>query len=358
MSNREANIRDRLESSDVTVARSYLEVDFMEWFSDNEIAFGYEAFTIPSVVGPGKDEWDTMVDAIQAIGRGEEEKYGEMVADTRFEDRTAFEVLDMWANIYDKHGLQDEDVSVPVQDSLSRFDKRLILPDFALYFDEGSGTASDEFEWSDWDAIVEVSGLWGVGLPDEATENDWWTWYRVSAVAFKEFVYRLLDLWENVWYAVPNQPQIRGVTDGIPAALRDDDHYVIFDTTQAAPDLSELYVALGLSGEDVSDLNGGLSPPVDLIEYRRPLDEGTIVPVRWSYDDVDIANVDEDENALALDAEWVVFLGELGEVYVSGDSVHVRESQWRYQNMILIREYVMDVMGQLADDGIVVGLSS
>jgi hypothetical protein len=88
----EGEIRDRISNEDVTVAKSYLEVDVMEWFSDNEIPFGYEAFVIPSVVGPSKDTWDSMVDAIHSVGERDEERYSEISEGTPMEDMCAFHV--------------------------------------------------------------------------------------------------------------------------------------------------------------------------------------------------------------------------------------------------------------------------
>lgn len=353
------SVRDRIAQNDVTMARSYLEVDFMEWFSENEIPFGYEAFTIPSVVGPGQDEWSAMVQAIRAVGERDFEGYDRLVNGTRWEDTRPAEVLAMWEDIYDKHRLQEEQVTVEVRRSMSEFDKQLILPDFALYPNFEGTIAPESFDWSSWDYIVEVSGLWGVGLPGEATESDWWDWYRVSAVAFKEFVYRMLGLWDDVVWAVPNQAFVEGVTDGIPQALRNDPHYVIFNTTSAEPDLGRLYDAVGGTGRDVTRMDARLSEPIELVEYRRPLeggDEGDIQPTRWDYDSVVLGNVNRNEKTAIVENGFVVYFGELGEVYVSDDSVHVREAQWRGENMIVLREYALDAVSKLADDGIVVGL--
>lgn len=356
MSGRDRSIRDRIAQNDVTVARSYLEVDFMEWFSENEIPFGYEPFTIPSTVGPSKEQWDRTVDAIKAVGNREFSKYDRLSQGTALEDRRPAEVLAEWEDIYDKHGLQNEQVVVEVRRSLSQYSKRLLLPDFALYFDANTTLAGENFDWSDWDKIVEVSGLWGVGLPGEAGEGDWWNWYRVAAVAYKELAYKLLGLWDDVVWVVPNQPFIEGVSDGIPNALRDDPNYVIFNTTSASPELGGLYTALGLSEKDLTEFESRLSPAIDLINYDRDLDNSTIRAVEWEYDGIDLSVVDEVGDAVIVDEEWIVFHGELGELYISPDSVHVRGVQWENQNMILIREYVMDSISLLNNAGVVTGL--
>lgn len=350
-------VRDRVAQNDVTMMRSYLEVDFANWFSENQIPYGYEAFTIPSVVGPNKDTWDRMVDAIRAIGDGNEDMYNSLTEDTPWSDMSAFEVRTTWGNIYDKHRLGAEDVFVPSQEALANFDKRLIMPDFSLYMDADTKIAGGGFDWSDWDYIVEVSGLWGVGLPGESTEEDWWEWYRVSAVAFKEFVYKLLGIWESVIYAVPNQPFIEGVSSGMPNGLRDDDNYVIFNTTTATPDLGGLYDAIGLSGSDVSDFETRLSPDIKPVRQERDLDNERVNSVEHSYNSLDLSRADQNENAVVVSDGWLVYHGELGEVYLSGGSVHVRESQWRNTNMIMLREYISDVLSILTEDGIVRGFA-
>lgn len=357
MSIDDREIRDRIRQNDVTIGRSYLEVDFMEWFSDNEIPFGYEAFTIPSVVGPNKDEWDTMVDAIQAVGEMEFGRYDMLTEGTRWDDVRPAELQGMWQEIYDKHRLMDEVVSVEVSRSLSGFSKRMLLPDFAVYRDAGTKIAGEGFDWSSWDAIVEVSGLWGVGLPGESSESDWWDWYRVSAVAFKEFAYKLLGLWDDVYYVVPNQPYIEGISDGIPRPLRNDDHYIIFNTTQATPDLEELYDALGLSEETVKEFDNLISPKIGLVSYDRDLDSGIIRERRYDYDGLNMGSVINDEKAVIVDEGWIVYHGDMGEVYFNDDGAFVRESQWRNTNMKMLEEYATDIASKLDDNGIIENMS-
>lgn len=348
-----SNLRERIAQRDVTTMRSYLEVDFAYWLSENEIPYGYEPFTIPSVVGPSKDDWDSMVDAIRALGDGDEEMYNMMSEDTPWERLSAFEARTIWGNIYDKHRLGAEDVFVPSQEALSGFNKRLMLPDFVLYPDYDGKMAGEDFDWDGWDKILEVSGLWGVGLPGESIESDWWEWYRVSAVAFKEYVYRLLGLWDDVIYAVPNQPYIEGISDGIPNQLRDDDNYVIFNTTAAEPDLDELYVKLGLSSRDISEFDNRLSPAIEPVMYERDLDGQEVTPRSYGYEGLNMDNADENENAVIIQDGWIAFHGGMGTVYLNGESVHVRESQWRHTNMIMLREYIADSLSELYDDGIV-----
>jgi hypothetical protein len=297
-----------------------------------------------------------MVTAIQAIGDGDEDMYNTLVDGTMFDVFSAFEVRTMWGDIYEKHRLGAEEVFVPPQESLSNFQKHMILPDFALYPSFDGKIAGGDFDWSRWDTIVEVSGLWGVGLPGESTENDWWDWYRVSAVAFKEFVYKLLGLWEDVYYAVPNQPFIEGVSEGIPNELRDDEHYVIFNTTQAEPDLGELYRKIGMSERDIVAFENRLSPNIQPVKHERDLDNNEIRESQVNHTGIRFENTDENENVVIVAEDTIVFHGELGEVYITDGSIRVRESQWRKMNMIMLREYVADVLSQLEDDNIIEGL--
>jgi len=350
------SIRDRIANNDVTVMRSYLEVDIAEWFSDNEMPFGYEAFVIPSVVGPGKDRWDEFVDAIRNVGEGERDSIELPTGETM----DAFEILSLWNDIYEKHKLAEERVTIDPNPSLAGFSKRMILPDFALYPDASVKTAGDEFDWGNYEYIVEVSGLYGVGLPGEAEETDWWDWYRVSAVAFKELAYRLLGLWEDVYWVIPNQAQIEGVTDGIPLELRNDPHYIVLNTTQTGVEVPELADAVGITQRAI---DSGLSPIIQPTKYQRPLDTTTdfpaneITPVEYKFDSVNFANVEDNEKAVIVEGDYVVYHGDMGEVYVHDGHAHVRESQWRGTNMMLIREYVLDALSDLAEDGIVEGLS-
>lgn len=354
MSN-DRQIRDKIAQSDVTVMRSYLEADVAEWFSDNEIPFAYEGFVIPSVVGPGKDRWDRTVEAIRNVGNGERDS----VTLPNGDEMDAFDILSMWNDIYEKHRLAEEIVTIDPNPALAGFDKSMLLPDFALYPNAGVKTAGEDFNWGDYEYIIEVSGLYGVGLPEESEDSEWWDWYRVSAVAFKELAYKLLGMWDKVYWVIPNQPYIEGVTDGIPRALREDEHYAIMNTTQAGIELNQLEDALGLT---LQDGNKGLSPVIQPTEYKRPIDStgeferGSITPVKYKFDSTNLSNIDKNKDAVALEDGYVVYHGSMGEVYLHEGHAHVREQQWRGTNMMLLREYALDALSQLEADGIVEGL--
>jgi hypothetical protein len=151
-------------------------------------------------------------------------------------------------------------------------------------------------------------------------------------------------------YLVPFQPDITGVTDGIPDALRDDDNYVIFSTTQNSLGLEELKVQLGVTAEDIET---GLSPPIELISYERDRDSPNITPVEYEYDGINISATVGVPEAYPVGDETIVYWGDLGEVFITPDSVHVKESMWLTNNMLMLREYVTDVMSRLEDEGVV-----
>jgi len=52
----------------------------------------------------------------------------------------------------------------------------------------------------------------------------------------------------------------------------------------------------------------------------------------------------------------VVYFGTLGEVYVTDEGMMVRESQWRHDSMIMLREYLTDVAADLSDLSLIKGL--
>lgn len=345
--------------NDVTVMRSYLEVDIAEWLSENKVPFAYEGFTIPSVVGPTKDDWDLMVKAVRAVGRNEFDEYDRITQGTPWEDRRPAEVLGDWNEVYDKHRLQGEHITIPVQQALSQFDKQLMLPDFALYMDFDGKQAPDGFDYGSYTHIMEVSGLYGVGIPEEADESDWWDWYRVSAVAFKEFAYRMLGLWDDVLWIVPNQDVSDDNEDGLPRSVVNDDRYIIMNSTMSELGLDGLEDALGITAEPISN---ALSPPIEPVAYKRgipqagDIEAGEMEKVMHEFDGVNLENVDENENAVILEDNWLVYHGKIGEVYIHNGHAHVRESMWRRYNMILLREYILATLMDLEEDGIVQGL--
>lgn len=182
------------DDEEVLYVRSDLENDFAEWLSDNEVYFGYEPFNIPGVF-VDNDEWDSALSRVE-----------------RMDD----DVVDMWTSIYTKHNLQEERDVTP-REGIDLFSRTEIVPDFSLY------TGGEPVEIGEFDHLVEVAGPYGAGIiPSEA---DWEDWYRVNGVAYKELMYKLLGLWDDVLFVVPN-------SDGVSDELRDDDNYVVVNSTQ------------------------------------------------------------------------------------------------------------------------------
>lgn len=334
MSESNNKIRDRVRQGDVTVMKSYLEVDMAEWFSDNEIPYAYEPFVIPSVVGPSGDYYNRILEGIR-----ERSVEIEVEGEKRH-------VSDLWLEIYQKHALEQESFSPKPLDSLKKFGKRMVLPDFVIYNDANIKKAGGDFDWSNWDNIVEVSGLWGVGLPGEATEDEWWNWYRVSAVAMKELLYKALGLWDSVYWVVPDQDDI---TDGI----REDDHYIVSNSVQRGLGVDRLIEALDIPDSELDEPESMLSPPIEPINYDRDIDNDEIRSVEYEYSGIDFDAASSFEDTSVINSDYILYYGDLGEVYISEFSINLRESQWRNINMILAREYVVDVLKKLYKKGVI-----
>ena len=134
----------------------------------------------------------------------------------------------LWPEIYEKHSL-DSEGDVSADEGLDLFDRQFIVPDFVLY--PGVDMSQKDANWAGWpnyDYIIEIAGAYGVGLI-----NDWQSWYRVNSVAFKELAYKILGLWEQTYFVVPDD-------EDIPMAVRRDPHYVVVSPTQLDADFDEL----------------------------------------------------------------------------------------------------------------------
>ena len=355
---------------------SYLEVDVATWLSENEVPFAHEPFAVPSDLGPGRVEWEAMKAVIRQAGdiggsitdeaeltpRREEHLenigLGDRIDEVReaMDNYSKVEVLDLWTQIYDKHNLGESEMTPPVRRSLEDFSLQFVLPDLVLYQDYDDTLAPEDWDgWDFWTHILEVGGLWGLTGPIDG-EEEWWEWYRVSGVAFKELVYKLLGLWEDSTFVIPQQIATEDeINTGTPRSLIQDPHYVVFSTTAARPDLSDLASRLGLH-KDWVDMDGGLTPPIPLTQYKRDLSDSTIDTRTYDYDSVNRDQVDVIDKAFIVDEDTVVYSGNLGEVYITDEGMMVRESQWRHDSMIMLREYLTDVAADLSDLELIKGL--
>ena len=337
---------DRVDQSSIHAFDSYLEVDVANWFSDNEIPYAHEPFTIPSMYGAGRQEFLDMVETIRAIGRGEDES---------FQGISGFEIQNMWLEIYQKHDLDRLPNSPPPLDSLKQFQQQYLVPDFVLYRDFDENIAPEQWDgWDTWTEIIEVGGLWGVELPSDADEEEWWQWYRVSSVAFKELMYKILGLWDDVYFVIPLQPDIEGESQPTPRELRNDPNYIVFNTTQSKIDLKDLAHELGVNKE-TADHN--LTPFITPTEYRRSFGEGEVNPVEYDYDGIDMTALGRNERLFPISDEMAVYSGDIGELYITDDGVQVDESQWKDESLILLREYVAESLTILSENGIIEGYS-
>jgi len=375
---KDAEGRDLVKQEDVEVFDSYLEVDIATWFSENDIAHAHEPFTIPSVLGPEREQWERMVTAVRAVGKSasnrseamemyssvkseinEEEASGridEMIAQFNF-DEFVGRVLPIWNAIYDKHRLAEEFEVPEVLGSLEFFDKRYVIPDIVVYKGEDKTERGKDWSgWDNWSHIVEVSGLWGVNIPDDSVDDKWWEWYRVSGVAYKELAYKLLGLWEDddgnprVIYTVPYQPDIDGSTDGIPEGLYDDDNYLIFKSNQMGIGIEKLQEKLGVLADSIES---GLSPPIELIKHKRGQNQSEFTRIEYEHSGINESMLGENGNVTPVGDGMIVYWGDIGEVFIDESNVYVKESFYNRRNLIMLRDYALDVVSQLSDDGII-----
>jgi len=199
---------------EVVTMRSDLEVDTAEWLSENETPFGYEPFQIPSPFDTVDGAATTLEDMIDETGRDE--------------------VLATWRRIYNKHNLDDEG-DVGIEEGLDRFDRQFLVPDFALYNNADMEQKDRDWNgWTEWTHILEVAGAYGVGIID-----DWKDWYRVSGVAYKELALKVMGLWEDSYFVVPDG-------DSVSEEVRNDRHYIVINPSQLDAGLDGVERRLGI----------------------------------------------------------------------------------------------------------------
>lgn len=199
----------------VLYLRSDLENEMAEWLSKNELPFAYEPFNIPGTFVEN-EKWSDVMD--------------------RISDQDD-EVMDIWEEIYMKHNL-DEEGNVGVEEGLGRFNKKETVPDFTIYQDEDVLTAGRDWgKWGEFDYMVEVAGPYGAGIIPSG--SDWENWYRVSGVAYKELLYRLLGIWDDVVFTVPN-------SESVGPSVKVDDNYVVVNSTQQDSGLDDFGELLGV----------------------------------------------------------------------------------------------------------------
>lgn len=370
---------------------SYLEVDVATWLSRNEIPYAHEPFTIPNDIGDGRDLWNLMFGEIedgkvsqtgmvQAIGERDIQRYNEIqdeivdrgldmqtsIYDPELEkvamlsELTPFGLQSTWNDIYDKHKLGDSPLTPPIVESLSGFRKKYILPDLVLYEDTEFKVAPEDWQgWDEWTHILEVGGLWSLTGPID-DDDEWWRWYRVSGVAFKELIYKMLGVWENTTFVIPQDPVTEQDTAfTVTSEMIEEDNYVVFPWTAGGQQMHDLDNRLGSHIEYI-ELDNGISPPITPTKYGRPMEgaqpDGPIQPVKFEFDGLEMDMAVRHNRIFPVGPNAIVFVGELGEVLIDRNIMRVRESQWRHESLIMLREYLADVLAQLSDEGIVTGL--
>jgi hypothetical protein len=195
--------------------RSSLEVEMGEWLSENQIPYGYEPFVIPSTPAGGGGEGQGLSDFIKENATDETEV--------------------TWRRIYEKHDLGSQG-DVGVDEGFELFETGEIVPDFVTYLDAGQVFRGRDWDgWSDWDHIIELAGLYGLGI-----QRGWSSWYRVRGVAYKELALKELGLWNKSYFLVPDDKSI-------PDDVRNDSHYIVLNPTQTDAGLDAMSQIPGLS---------------------------------------------------------------------------------------------------------------
>jgi len=204
------------DATDTIDMRSSLEVEVGEWFSENRIPYAYEPFVVPSVLANNEDSFTNLSELVKQGDRDE--------------------LLARWRRIYNKHELGSQG-DVGVEEGFDLYDSEVIVPDFVTYIGSGKTQRKVDWDgWSEWSQIIELGGLYGLGI-----QSDWQSWYRVKGVAYKELALKALGLWQDSYFLVPND-------SSIPDGVRDDGHYIILNPTQSDAGLDVLQQA-GILGQ-------------------------------------------------------------------------------------------------------------
>jgi hypothetical protein len=189
-----------------------------------------------------------------------------------------------------------------------------------------------------------------VNLDLSEEEEGWLEWYRVQEVAFKELAYRIMGIEDEVLWLIPEY-------DNVTTGIVEDDDFIVFGITRGEPLLTRLYNAMMLDFNNFFEFRNNLSPRIDLKRYDRDLDGQNIEEQFFRPYGVNGNLADRNERAVSYGDNYVIYYGELGEVYVSKNGFFVRESKWRNENLLLIQEYCTDVASRLLEDGIIDSLA-
>lgn len=99
-----------------------------------------------------------------------------------------------------------------------------------------------------------------------------------------------------------------------------------------------------------------LSPPVGPVKYKRGKgEEMRVEPVQYGYDGFGSGSVEDDGRLVRVDSDWLLFYGEIGDVYVADTHACVPETVYRMHNMVMLREYVYIVLNRLSRNNIIAG---
>lgn len=100
-----------------------------------------------------------------------------------------------------------------------------------------------------------------------------------------------------------------------------------------------------------------LSPIIEPARLVREKDSSEIIrKERWEFDRLDRENIDENVRAEPIEDDWVVYYGQLDEVYFHDGHAHFKQVRYDQTKVAVMEEAVLDALSDMNSDGLVVGL--
>lgn len=350
---------------DVEVFDSYFEVDVGNWLSLNEVPWAHEPLVIPSERLVSRERWKKMAEAIREMGMF-----------------NGVNIAKEWLEIYEKHNLMV--FEIPPARALKEFDLKYIIPDILIYLGASKEKKGPEWDWHKYDYIIEVSGLYGVRPSPEiiGKPTKFKDWYRAANVAFKELVYKVLGLWDKVYFIIPRQKEL-------PRGIYEDPHFIVMNPVVRGLNIEKLALLFKIPQREIDIGLMQIGP----VFYKRRKDKKRYwgVPQKFEYNNILVEEIPkklqefilkkekevkkakgkkkrEMERELAefrkvkafsIDENWTVLYVPLCEVYIGRYSEEekpgfwVKESLWRNTNIKILRMWMAHIARILEAVGVI-----
>jgi hypothetical protein len=101
-----------------------------------------------------------------------------------------------------------------------------------------------------------------------------------------------------------------------------------------------------------------ISKPIQPVKYSRDKQGvgGEVIAERYGGWTLDEQRAKWLANAIEYGENMVLYRGNIGEVFVSDDAVHVSESLYRTHPIMVLREYVLECLVDMQDADVISGL--